>query len=187
MHVKRNKNSDESQHVETSLYLLPLDEGEVGQPYFPPVHEVEEEINLNDEEIEVPVETTLTSVLPAHEDKNMVIFIHIDRFMKGRLDSVDYHIDMFTKNGIRIWDVGCVIFYGDPIYDIEGSSQEEGVEVSYLEDWPSCMYDSYVWHHDDDMITYLFHPFEDNPTQHFQDDFRPSIGSCDVDLFCLDF
>jgi hypothetical protein len=25
----------------------------------------------------------------------------------------------------------------------------------------------------DDMVTYLFHPFEDDLTQHFQDDFQP--------------
>jgi hypothetical protein len=44
-HVHKKKEEfDESQHVETSLSLLPLDEGEVVQPCFPPVHEVEEEL-----------------------------------------------------------------------------------------------------------------------------------------------
>jgi hypothetical protein len=41
--------------------------------------------------------------------------------------------------------------------------------------------------HDDDMVTNLFHPFEDDPTQHFQDDFRPSLVSYDAYLFCEDF
>jgi hypothetical protein len=49
------------------------------------------------------------------------------------------------------------------------------------------MYDSDVWHPDDDMITDLFRSFKDDPTQHFQDDFCPSLGSCDADLFCEDF
>jgi hypothetical protein len=56
MYIKRKKNFDESQHVETSLSFLLLDEGEVVQPFFPPVHDVEEAISLNDEEIEDPVE-----------------------------------------------------------------------------------------------------------------------------------
>jgi hypothetical protein len=49
--------------------------------------------------------------------------------MKEPLDLVD----MFIQTGRRRWDVGCVIFYGDPIYDIEGSSQAEGVELSSSE------------------------------------------------------
>jgi hypothetical protein len=49
MYIKRNKNCDKSQHVETSLSFLLLDEGEIVQPFFPPLHEVEEEISLNDE------------------------------------------------------------------------------------------------------------------------------------------
>jgi hypothetical protein len=40
---------------------------------------------------------------------------------------------------------------------------------------------------DDDMVTDLFHPFEDDPMQHFQDDFRPSLVSYDAYLFCEDF
>jgi hypothetical protein len=53
MSIKRKKNSDESQHVETSLSFLPLDEGEVVHPCFPPVHEVEEANSLNDEELKI--------------------------------------------------------------------------------------------------------------------------------------
>jgi hypothetical protein len=171
------------QHVETSLSFLPLDEGEVFQPCFPPVHEVEEEISLNDEEIEDPVEAALAPALPAHEDKEMVIFSHTDGHMKETLDMVDEHIDTFIQTGRRTWDFGRFIFYRDPIYDIEGSSQEKGVELSPSKDWSSCVYDSYVWHPDDDMVTDLFCPFEDDLSQHFQGDFQSSLGSCDADPF----
>jgi hypothetical protein len=39
------------------------------------------------------------------------------------------------------------------------------------------MSDSYGWQPDDDMITYLF---EDEWSQHFQDDFQSSLGTCDA-------
>jgi hypothetical protein len=48
MYIKRKKNPDEVQHVETSLSLLPLDEGEVVQTCLPPAHEDEEMISLDD-------------------------------------------------------------------------------------------------------------------------------------------
>jgi hypothetical protein len=35
---------------------------------------------------------------------------------------------------------------------------------------------------DDDMVTDLFRPFEDDLSQHFQDDFRSFLGSCDAIL-----
>jgi hypothetical protein len=75
---------------------------------------------------------------------------------------------------------GHLIFYRDPIYDIEGSPQEKGFELSSSEDYFSCIYDSYVWQPDDDMITDLF---EDDRSQHFQDDFQSSLGTCDAYLF----
>jgi hypothetical protein len=95
MSIKRKKNSDEPQHVETSLSLLPLDEGEVVQPCFPHVHEVEEAVSLNDEGFGDPVEVIVDFVLPAHEDKEMVIFTHIVGHMKKTLDMVDVHIYTF--------------------------------------------------------------------------------------------
>jgi hypothetical protein len=45
------------------------------------------------------------------------------------------------------------------------------------------MYASDVWNPDDDMIKDLLRPFENNPMQHFHDDFQPSLGSCDADPF----
>jgi hypothetical protein len=75
---------------------------------------------------------------------------------------VDEHIDDFIQVGRRRWDVGCFIIDRDPIYDIKGSSQAKGVEMSFSEDWPPCMYDSYVWKPSDDMVTNLFFPFDDD-------------------------
>jgi hypothetical protein len=137
MYIKRKKNYDESQHVETSLSLLSLDEGEVVQPCFPPVHEIEESISLNDEEIQDPVEAALASILPAHKDKEMVIFSHIGGLMKEIVNMVDENIDTFIQTGRHTWDFGRFIFDRDPIYDIDGSSQRKGVDLSCLEDWSS--------------------------------------------------
>jgi hypothetical protein len=33
------------------------------------------------------------------------------------------------------------------------------------------------------MVTDLFRPFKDDPSQHFQGDFQSSLGSCDADPF----
>jgi hypothetical protein len=54
---------------------------------------------------------------------------------------VDGHIDTFIQAGRQRWDFGHLIFDRDPIYDIEGSSQAKGVEVSSSEEWYPCMYD----------------------------------------------
>jgi hypothetical protein len=94
------------QHVEnpdeTSISILPLDKDEVVQPFFPPTHKYEEVISPND----------------------------VDDFVEDLSDMVDQHIDDFIQVGRHRWDVGCFIFYGDPIYDIEGSSHAKGVELS---------------------------------------------------------
>jgi hypothetical protein len=100
-----------------------------------------------------------------------------DEFVEQPSNTVDDHIDDFIQVGRRIWDVGCFIIDRDPIYEIEGGSQEEGVEVTYLEDWSSSMYDSDIWKPDDDLIIDLF---EDDRSQHFQDDFQSSLGTCDA-------
>jgi hypothetical protein len=60
----------------------------------------------------------------------MVIFSHIDGLMKVPFDMVDDPIDTFIWTCRRRWDLGCFKFDRDPIYDIEGSSQEEGVSFS---------------------------------------------------------
>jgi hypothetical protein len=118
-------------HVEASLSLLPPDEVDVVQSCSPPVHEVEETTSLDDE-FEDLVEATPTSSLLAHKDKEMVS--HVDGIMKEPLDMVDEHIDTFIQTDRRRWDFGHLIFYRDPIYNIEGSPQEKGFELSSSED-----------------------------------------------------
>jgi hypothetical protein len=100
--------------------LIPLDEGEVVQPCPPP--NVEEAISLNDEEFECPVEDVHASAPPAHKDEKMVIFSYIGRLMKVPFNMVNEPIDTFIEIGRRRWDLSCLKFDRDPIYDIEGSS-----------------------------------------------------------------
>jgi hypothetical protein len=45
----------------------------------------------------------------------------------------------------------------------------------------------YMFQPNDDMVIDLFYPFEDDPTRHFQDEFWPSLVSCDPYLFHEDF
>jgi hypothetical protein len=101
-------------------------------------------------------------------------------------DIVDDHINDFIQTGRCRWDLGCFNFDRDPIYDIEGTS--------WIKDKERISSEDFFLHQDgpymcqlDDMVIDLFHPFEDDPTQHFRDDFRPSLVSCDADLFCEDF
>jgi hypothetical protein len=97
----------------------------------------------------------------------MVIFSHNDDFMKEPLDLVDDHIDRFIQTRRHRWDVGCLIFYGDPIYDIGGGSCAKRIQLEYPGKWSSLAYDSYAWRPDVDMIIDLFRPFEDDLSQHF--------------------
>jgi hypothetical protein len=76
-----------------------------------------------------------------------------------------------------MWDLCHLSFDRDPIYDIEGIPQENGFELSSSEDYFSCIYDSYVWRRDDEMITNLF---EDDQLQYFQDDFQSSLRTYDA-------
>jgi hypothetical protein len=91
---------------------------------------------------------------PAHENKEMVIFFYC--LVKEPLHKVDKHIHTFIQIGRRRWDFGHLIFYRDPIYDIEGTPQEKGFELSSSEDYFSYVYGSYVSYPDDDIIKYLF-------------------------------
>jgi hypothetical protein len=143
---KRRKDSNKVQHVEdpdqTLVFILLLDEGELVQPYPPSAHEAQEGISLNnggyiDEEdshealhIEDPVEATTTSIPPTNEGKQMVNFSHMDGLMMELSDVFDNHIDAFKHIWRRKWDMVCFIIDGDPIYDIECSSQAKGVELS---------------------------------------------------------
>jgi hypothetical protein len=74
------------------------------------------------------------STPPTHKDKEKIIFGHANRLMKEPLYMVDEHIDNFIRTSRCRWDFGHLIFYRDPIYDVEGSPQEKGFDFSYLED-----------------------------------------------------
>jgi len=80
----------------------------------------------------------------------------------------------------------CFIFYGDPIYDIEGTYGIKDTESISSEDL-FLQPDGPYMCQPDDMVIDLFPPFEDDLTQHFQSDFRPSLLSYDANLFCEDF
>jgi hypothetical protein len=84
--------------------------------------------------IEYPVEFTLASILPTHKDKDMVDFDNTYDPMKENLDEVDENIDTFINIWRHRWDMCCFIFYGDPIYDIEGTFQMKSRQISPLED-----------------------------------------------------
>jgi hypothetical protein len=68
-------------------------------------------------------------------------------------------IDTFILIGKHGWDMILLTFNGDPTYDVEGSPQTK--------DWYLCIYDLDVWNGDGEMITYFFHPFEDDLMQRF--------------------
>jgi hypothetical protein len=89
---------------ETSVSMIPLDEDEVFQPYFPPAYKDEEVISPKD----------------------------VDDFVEDFSDTVDQHINDFIQIRRCRWDVQ-FNFEKEPIYDIEGSSQEKRVELSSLE------------------------------------------------------
>jgi hypothetical protein len=131
--MKKKNNYDEVPHTEnpdeTSIPILSLDEDEVAQPCFPPAHKDEEVISPKD----------------------------ADGSMGDLSDMVDQHLDDFIHIGRRRWDMGFT-FDRDPIYDIEGGSQEKRDELSSSEDWSSCAYDSDAFQPDDDMVIDLFHP-----------------------------
>jgi hypothetical protein len=80
--------------------------------------------------IEDLVEASITSILPAHNDKEIIIFIHTD----GIINMVDENIDTFIHIGRHTWDFGLFIFDRYPIYDIDDNSQGKRVELSSSED-----------------------------------------------------
>jgi hypothetical protein len=110
---------------------------------------------------------TFLPTFPFEEDEVVqsfeeVISSDIDEIMEQPLNIVDDHIDGFIQVGRLIWDFGNFIFYRDRIYNIEGSSQAKGIELSSSEDWFACMSNSDVWKPSDDMVTDLFFPFKDD-------------------------
>jgi hypothetical protein len=171
--IKIKKNHDKAPHIEALLSLILLDKGKVVQPCLPP--NVEEVITIDDEEFEGPVEKVHASTPPTYKDENMVILIHIDGLVKVPFDMVDEPIDTFIQIGRCKWDISYLKFDRDHIYEIEGNSQEEGVSSSV--ECSSYIYDVDIWLPGDDMVKYLFHPFEYDLSQHTQSDLKSSFGT----------
>jgi hypothetical protein len=67
-----------------------------------------------------------------HEHKKIIVFNDTNDIVEDPSYVVDQHIDDFIHVGRRRWDVVCFTFDKDPIYDVEGSSQTKGVELSSL-------------------------------------------------------
>jgi hypothetical protein len=116
------------------------------------------------------LDETLVSILPLDEGEEVI----------NPNDTVDQHIDDFIHVGRHRWDMGCFIFYGDPIYDIEGSFQKKSVELSSSENWSSYLDDPSIWQPDDDMSADGSHPSWDDLSQYTHDDFQSYLGSCDA-------
>jgi hypothetical protein len=100
----------------------------------------------------------------------MVLFI--DGLVKKPLHTIDEHIDTFIQAGRHRWGFGHLIFYRYPIYDIGGTPQENGFELSSSEDYFSYVYGSYVSKPNDDIITDLFEdtqPLSSSSFEEYQD------------------
>jgi hypothetical protein len=92
-------------------------------------------------------------------------------------DVID-NIDDFIHAGRCKWDA---IFFGpngDSIYDIEGRFQLFPLEQPYV-----IATDSYVWQHEDDMVTNLFWSLRDDLLQHSHDDFWSYLRGFDTYYF----
>jgi hypothetical protein len=137
-------------------------------------------LSLND-----PDEDIQVAIPPTHQEENIMSYDPFEDLddnllhdpgsegaLEDPLDTVGQHIDTFIQIGKHGWDMGLFTFDEDPTYEVEGSPQ--------IKDWYPCIYDSSVWDGDGDIITGLFHPFEDDLSQHLQGGFQSSLGSCDA-------
>jgi len=116
-----------------SIFILLFNQDEVVQPFFPPVHEDEEAMSLND----------------------------IDDSVEDPSDVVDHHINDFIYIGRHRWDVRFFVFDGDPIYDMEGGFQIKNVDVLPSKKWFSCLDALIIQRFEDDMVIENFHPLRD--------------------------
>jgi hypothetical protein len=122
LYIKRNTNYDKEQHIEALLSLIPLDEGEVVKSCSPP--NVEEVIISMMNNLKVQLNMSMHLLLLHTKTKRWSFFSHTDGLMKVPFDMVDDPIDTFIQTGTCKWDLSCLKFDRDPIYDNEGSSQE---------------------------------------------------------------
>jgi hypothetical protein len=140
--------------------------------------------DLNEVFLTEGLKETLSSIVPFEEDEvihsceEVTSFYDTDEIMEHPPDTVDDHIDDFIQIGRCKWDLGCFIFYGDPIYDIEGTSRIKDTESISSKDL-FLQIDGPYMRPPNDMVIDLFHPFKDDLTQHFQDDFQPPYSDFD--------
>jgi len=86
-----------------------------------------------------------------HLDETLVSILHLeeDEVVKpyeeviSPNDIIDQHIDYFIRVGRHRWDMACIIFDKDPIYDIAGSSRMNA-ELSPSVKWYSYWADSSI-------------------------------------------
>jgi hypothetical protein len=117
-------------------------------------------------------EVIQASIPPTHGEKSMVIYTHFQDLDDALFcdsesedvleepsdglnpscydndDDVIDNIDEFIHVGICKWDV--IYHDGYPIYDVEGCFQLLHLQQAY-----AVATNSYVWQHEDDVITYL--------------------------------
>jgi hypothetical protein len=81
-------------------------------------------------------------------------------------DCIDYSIHI----GRHIWDISCLCFDGDPVYDIDDDSRKKNVELFHLEH--TYMYINYsdFGKYEGGMFTHLFQPYRSDPLQHSHDE-----------------
>jgi hypothetical protein len=74
-------------------------------------------------------EVVLPCLPPTHADGEMISLNYVYGIVEDPFDMVDQHIDDCIHVGRHIWDVVCFILDEDPIFDVEGSSQEKWFEI----------------------------------------------------------
>jgi hypothetical protein len=97
--------------------------------------------NLDEVSLAKGLNETLSSIVPFEEDEviqsceEVISFYDANEIMEQPLDTVDHHIDDFIQIGRCRWDLGCFTFYGDSIYDIEGTSRIKDTKRVSSEDF----------------------------------------------------
>jgi hypothetical protein len=86
-------------------------------------------------------------------------------------EEYDDQIDDFLHIGRCRWDISCVHFDGDPIYDINDDSRVRNEELFPLEQPSMYINDSYFWQHEDDMFADLFQSPRNDSLQHSHGNF----------------
>jgi hypothetical protein len=127
--------------------------------YYEEEFNEDEVLSLND-----PDEDIQVVIPPTHQEENIMSYDPFENLddnlfhdtgsegsLKDPSDTVDQHIDTFIQIGKRGWDMSLFTFDEDPTYDVDGKPQTK--------DWYPCIYDSYVWDGNGDMITYFLDPF----------------------------